>query len=77
MTQVVYEAERSGVRSGPLRMPLGGIGLGVLGAVPGFPMGSDQYRSLQFDNTTDDNDVDAFGIDPDDLTTLGSYLGVE
>jgi NADH dehydrogenase len=40
-------------------------------------MGSDQYRSLQFDNTTDDNDVDAFGVDAADLTTLGSYLGVE
>lgn len=77
VTQLVYEAERNGVTIVPLPMPLARIGLGVLGAVPGFPMGSDQYRSLQFDNTTDDNDVDAFGIDPDDLTTLGSYLGVE
>jgi len=77
VTQLVYEAERNGVTIVPLPMPLARLGLGVLGAVPGFPMGSDQYRSLQFDNTTDDNDVDAFGIDPDDLTTLGSYLGVE
>jgi len=77
VTQLVYKAERNGVTIVPLPMPLARIGLGVLGAVPGFPMGSDQYRSLQFDNTTDDNDVDAFGIDPDDLTTLGSYLGVE
>ena len=77
VTQLVYEAERNGVTIVPLPMPLARIGLGVLGAVPGFPMGSDQYRSLQFDNTTDDNDLDAFGIDPTDLTTLGSYLGVE
>ena len=77
VTQLVYEAERNGVTIVPLPMPLARIGLGVLGAVPGFPMGSDQYRSLQFDNTTDDNDVDAFGVDLDDLTTLGSYLGVE
>ncbi|WP_435160442.1 complex I NDUFA9 subunit family protein [Halorubrum sp. SY-15] len=77
VTQLVYEAERNGVTIVPLPMPLARIGLGVLGAVPGFPMGSDQYRSLQFDNTTDDNDVDAFGVDAADLTTLGSYLGVE
>jgi NADH dehydrogenase len=67
-------------------MPLAGIGLrsldfvpeSVLDAVPGLPrMGSDQYRSLQFDNTVEDNDLDAFGLSPDDLTTLATYLGVD
>ncbi|WP_144797420.1 complex I NDUFA9 subunit family protein [Halorubrum depositum] len=76
VTDLVYEAERKDVTIVPLPMPLARIGLTVLGAVPGFPMGPDQYRSLQFDNTTADNDVAAFGVDPDELTTLGAHLGV-
>jgi NADH dehydrogenase len=66
-------------------MALAGLGLksldhvpgSVLDAVPGLPrMGSDQYRSLQFDNTVEgaENDVTAFGVDGDDLLTLGAYL---
>ena len=77
VTDLVYEAEEKGVTIVPLPMPLARIGLSVLGAVPGFPMGSDQYRSLKFDNTTGDNDVAAFGVDPAALTTLGEHLGVE
>ena len=57
-------------------MALAGVGLSVGGKIPGFPMGADQYRSLQFDNTTTDNDIGAFGVEADDLTTLGTYLGV-
>ncbi|WP_049983318.1 complex I NDUFA9 subunit family protein [Halorubrum sp. BV1] len=77
VTDLVYEAEQKGVTIVPLPMPLAKIGLSVLGAVPGFPMGADQYRSLQFDNTTADNDAGAFGVDADELTTLAEYLGVE
>ncbi|MFD1569308.1 complex I NDUFA9 subunit family protein [Halorubrum laminariae] len=77
VTDLVYEAEKRGVTIVPLPMPLAKIGLSVLGAVPGFPMGPDQYRSLQFDNTTADNDIDAFGVDAAELTTLSGYLGVE
>ncbi|OYR59434.1 complex I NDUFA9 subunit family protein [Halorubrum halodurans] len=77
VTNLVYEAERKGVTIVPLPMPLARLGLSVLGAVPGFPMGSDQYRSLKFDNTTADNDVGAFGVDASEMTTLAAYLGVE
>ena len=58
----------------PVPMALAGVGLTVAGAIPGFPMGRDQYRSLRFDNTTTDNDVEAFGVDPSDLRTLSAYL---
>lgn len=70
----------------PIPMALAGVGLrsldfvpgSVLDAVPGLPrMGSDQYRSLQFDNTVEENDITAFGIDVDDLTTVPAYLGIE
>ena len=77
VTNLVYEAERKGVTIVPLPMPLAKVGLTVLGAVPGFPMGPDQYRSLNFDNTTAHNDVDAFGVDESDMTTLAAYLGLE
>ncbi|MFW6376807.1 MAG: complex I NDUFA9 subunit family protein [archaeon] len=58
----------------PIPMVLAGVGLTVAGAIPGFPMGRDQYRSLGVDNTTADNDVEAFGVDPSDLRTLSAYL---
>jgi len=77
VTEQVYEASDSSVSILPLPMALAGIGLKTLGAVPGFPMGGDQYRSLNFDNTTDDNAVAAFDVDPDELTTLGEYLGIQ
>ncbi|WP_435096939.1 complex I NDUFA9 subunit family protein [Halorubrum sp. N11] len=77
VTDLVYAAEKKGVTIVPLPMPLARIGLSVLGAVPGFPMGPDQYRSLKFDNTTADNDVAAFDTDPAELTTLGEHLGVD
>jgi NADH dehydrogenase len=76
ITRMVYDSEGKSVKIVGLPMGLAGVGLKTLSILPGFPMGGDQYRSLNFDNTTDDNDVGAFGVDPDDMTTLGSYLGV-
>jgi NADH dehydrogenase len=76
ITRLVYDAEGKSVSIVGLPMALAGVGLKTLSVVPGFPMGGDQYRSLQFDNTTSHNDVSAFGLDPDDLRTLADYLGV-
>ncbi|WP_411964398.1 complex I NDUFA9 subunit family protein [Haloferax sp. YSMS24] len=74
ITEMVYDAEGKSISIVPLPMALAGVGLSVLGAVPGFPMGKDQYRSLKFDNTTDDNDVGAFGVEVDSMKTLRTYL---
>ncbi|ELZ90034.1 NADH dehydrogenase/oxidoreductase-like protein [Haloferax sulfurifontis ATCC BAA-897] len=74
ITEMVYDAENRSITIVPLPMGLAGVGLTVLGAVPGFPMGKDQYRSLQFDNTTDRNDVGVFGVDVSSMKTLGTYL---
>jgi len=76
ITRMVYDSEGKSVRIVGLPMGLAGVGLKTLGVVPGFPMGGDQYRSLNFDNTTDDNDIDAFGVTPEELQTLAAYLGV-
>ncbi|TQQ80513.1 complex I NDUFA9 subunit family protein [Halonotius roseus] len=76
ITNMVYEAEEKSVSIVSVPMALAGVGLTLGGKIPGFPMGADQYRSLQFDNTTADNDIGAFGVDEADLTTLADYLGV-
>ncbi|MFW5974187.1 MAG: NAD(P)H-binding protein, partial [Natrialbaceae archaeon] len=55
-------------------MALAKLGLSIGDLIPGFPMGKDQYRSLRFDNVTDDNDVGAFGVGIGELTTLKAYL---
>lgn len=75
ITNMVYESEGTSVRVIGLPMGLAKVGLTVLGSV-GFPMGRDQYRSLRIDNTTDDNDIAAFGVTEAELTTLGEYLGL-
>lgn len=77
VTNLVYEGEGKNVKIVSLPMTMAKIGLTTLSAVPGFPMGPDQFRSLKFDNTTDDNDVNAFGVEESELTRLGEYLGVE
>jgi NADH dehydrogenase len=74
VARAIHGAAGRSVTVIPVPMALAGVGLGVAGKVPGFPMGADQYRSLKFDNTTSDNDVGAFGVSEDDLTTLGAYL---
>jgi NADH dehydrogenase len=67
----------------PVPMALAGLGLKsldhvparVLDLIPGVPrMGSDQYRSLRFDNTVEANDATAFGLDEADLLTVEAYL---
>ncbi|MFB6108144.1 MAG: complex I NDUFA9 subunit family protein [Haloplanus sp.] len=74
VARIVHGVEGRSVTVLSIPMALAGVGLSVLGMVPGAPMGADQFRSLQFDNTTSHNDVEAFGVDEADLTTLGAYL---
>jgi len=74
IARLVHGSEGRPATVVPVPMALAKIGLSVLGSLPGAPMGADQYRSLQFDNTTAHNDVEAFGVDETALTTLGDYL---
>jgi len=76
VTDLVYEAEGERVTVVPLPMPLAKLGMTVMGAVPGIPLGPDQYRGLKLDNTVADNDVDAFGVDETDLSTFEEFLGI-
>ena len=70
----IHRADGRSTTVVPVPMALAKVGLSVGGLIPGFPMGKDQYRSLQFDNVTDDNDIGAFGVGVGELTTLTSYL---
>ncbi len=77
VAKLARRARGQSVRVVPVPMALARVGLKLGGLVPGFPMGSDQYRSLQLDNTIEDNDIDAFGLETAELTRLAAYLGVE
>ena len=74
IARLIHDSDGRSTTVVPVPMGLAKIGLSIGGLVPGFPMGKDQYRSLQFDNVTDDNDVDAFGVGVGELTTLKAYL---
>jgi len=76
VARLSFEAEGKSITIVGLPMALAGVGLSVMGKVPGIPMGADQYRSLKMDNTTADNDIGAFDVDESELQTLGAYLGV-
>jgi NADH dehydrogenase len=85
VAKLAHAADDKPVDIVPIPMALAGIGLksldyvpeSIIDSLPGVPrMGSDQFRSLQFDNTTDDNDVAAFGVSEEELTTVSEYLGV-
>ena len=76
VTRLVYRAEGKTMRVVPIPMPVAKLGITVMGAVPGFPFGRDQYRSLKLDNTLEHNDVEAFGVDPGEMTTFSEYLGL-
>lgn len=77
VTKLAYRAEGKSVTILPVPMPLAKIGLSAAGPLPFVPFGGDQYRSLKFDNTVTHNDLDAFGVEASELTTLAEYLGVK
>jgi NADH dehydrogenase len=57
-------------------MPLAKIGLTLADPLPFVPMGSDQYRSLKFDNVVGGtNDIGLF-VPVEELTTFDGYLGL-
>jgi NADH dehydrogenase len=75
IARLIHRSDGRSTTVVPVPMALARIGLSVGDLIPGFPMGTDQYRSLQFDNVTDDNDVGAFDVGVGELTTLKAYLG--
>ena len=73
----VFEAKGQRVRIVPIPMPVAKLGMTAMGAVPGVPLGPDQFEGLKLDNRPSHNDVDAFGVSEDEMTTFEAYLGLE
>lgn len=76
VTELIARSNGRSVTIVPIPMALVTAGLTLIDPIPGAPMGTDQARSLQMDNTTGENDVGAFGVAPGELRTLESYLGL-
>lgn len=77
IARLVHKAAGRSSTVVPIPMALAGLGMTVGSFLPGFPFGPDQYRSLKLDLVVKENNVEAFGVDPVDLTTLEDYLAVE
>ena len=70
----IHAAAGRPVRVIPVPMALTRVGLALAGSVPGFPMGSEQYRSLKLDSVPAHNDIDAFRVREADLKTIEEFL---
>ncbi|WP_132057956.1 complex I NDUFA9 subunit family protein [Halorussus amylolyticus] len=77
VAKLAYRAEGKSLTVLPVPMALSKLGLTAADPIPFVPFGADQFRSLKMDNTVAHNDIDAFGVEAADLTTLAAYLGVE
>jgi NADH dehydrogenase len=76
VVRLTWAAENKPTSVVPVPMALADVGLSVLGSIGG-PLGADQAKSLRKDLTVEHNDIDAFGVPPEDLTTYAEYLGVD
>lgn len=74
VAKLAHRADGRSVTVVPIPMALAKLGSAALDPVPFVPFGSDQVRSLEFDNTTQENDIGAFDLSEDDLLTLEAYL---
>ena len=74
ITRAIYRAEGRSVRIIPVPMPLTKVGMTFAEPIPFIPFGRDQYHGLQVENIPTHNDIDAFGVSRDDLTTFSAYL---
>jgi len=74
VTKAVYRARGQPVTIVPVPVPVAALGLTLADPLPFVPLGRDQARAFRYENVTDENDLDAFGLDPADLTTLDDYL---
>jgi NADH dehydrogenase len=77
VAKLAFRAEGKSVKVVSMPMSLARVGVTLAGPLPFIPFGADQIRSLKEDNRVADNGVSAFGVDVEELTTVGEYLGLE
>ena len=76
LTRLIYRAKGRSVRILPIPTPLAKLGLSVTEHVPYFPLGRDQGKAMDIDLVVADNDVAAFGVVPDEMRTIETFLGL-
>lgn len=74
VTRAIYRSRGQSVAILPVPVALATLGLSLADPLPFIPLGREQAKAFRYQNVTDDNAVDAFGVDPADLTTLADYL---
>ena len=77
VTQMLYRAEGKSVRIYSVPMKLAEIALNAADPINAIPLGIDQARALEMSNTTDHNDIGAFGLSESDLLPLAEYLDLQ
>lgn len=77
VTRMLYRAEGKSVRIYSVPMKLAKIALNAADPIKTIPLGIDQARALEMSNTTDHNDIGAFGLSESDLLSLPEHLGVQ
>lgn len=70
----IVTAVRPGAVIVPVPMVLAAGATAVAELLPGVPIGRDQYRVFELENTVAENDVRAFGVSESDLRTLTEYV---
>lgn len=76
MAELIHRANGRSTAVIPIPMPLAGLGMSLGGLLPGFPFGSDQYKSLKMDLVVSENDVDEFGVEESELRSLRDFLNM-
>lgn len=71
---MLYRADGKSVTILSVPMQLATIALYAVDPITSVPLGIDQARALSMTNVTDHNNIDAFGMDKSDLTSLSIYL---
>jgi hypothetical protein len=74
VTRTIYRARGQSLTSRPIPVPVAALGLTIADPLPFIPMGREQAKAFRYENVTDKNALDAFGIQPDSLITLDDYL---
>jgi NADH dehydrogenase len=74
VTEAIYRARGQSVMIVPVPVALAQLGLTLADPLPFVPMGRGQAQAFRYENVTEENAVDAFGIEADDLTRLEAYL---
>ena len=77
LTRLVYRSRGKSIRIVPVPTFLAKVGLRIAEYVPFAPLGADQGASLDTDLVVENNDVEAFDVDPDEMRRIEDFLGVE